>query len=200
MLQQQLDHRNAILKILPAVLAGFMGLLTCGLLGLRAYVIDMQKSSDVFFSDYYDYRKLLLSQQKFNVAYYTLYFVTVIASGSLALMTIMSLRKVGKAGGDLIGWSVALTMAMMLWVILLIVFAAWSLERTSYTYSTSIALSYVINFAQALSCIFILCIAKHASWRKPAHMEQYGQNADPMSQPYYHQAPEFVGNTHTVRP
>ena len=88
-------------------------------------------------------------------------------------------------------------MAMMLWVIISIVFAAWGLEKVEYTVETQIALSYVSNFGQALSCIFVLCIAKHASWRKPANTEQYDPNGQ---QHYYHQAPEFVGNTHTVKP
>lgn len=204
MLQKQLDRSNAIFKIVPAVLAGFMGLLTCGQLGLRAYLISLQARDDYLYGysgSRLDFYNILAISQKYSAAYYALYFVTIIASGGLALTTIMSLRKAGKAGGDLIGWSIALTLAMMLWVIILIVFAAWSLDDDAdYTYEKSIALSYVLNFGQALSCIFILCIAKHASWRKPAHLEQYGQNVNHNGQPYYHQAPEFVGNTHTVKP
>ncbi|OAL01394.1 hypothetical protein IQ06DRAFT_293482 [Phaeosphaeriaceae sp. SRC1lsM3a] len=204
MLQKQLDRSIAIFKIIPAVLTGFMGLLTCGQLGLRAYVISLQASDDYLYgySSRGDFYNLLETSQKYSAAYYALYFVTIIASGGLALMTILSLRKARKAGGDLIGWSVALTLAMMLWVIILIVFAAWALDdgASDYTIEKSIALSYVINFGQALSCIFILCIAKHASWSKPAHLEQYGQSGNPNGQPYYHQAPEFVGNTHTVKP
>ena len=92
-------------------------------------------------------------------------------------------------------------MSMMLWVIISLVFAAWALEKKRYTDETQIALNYVYNFAQALSCIFVLCIAKHASWRKPANMEQYDPNVNPNGQQYYyHQAPELVGNNHTVKP
>lgn len=212
MLLKQLERSNAIFKIVPAVLTGFMGLLTIALLALRAYIYSAQK--DLLLNrarNRVDYVKVIEAHQKFSAAYWALYFVTVIASGALALMTILSLRKARKAGGvgrslhtmfhiadirlqqDLIGWSVALTIAMMLWVIIYIVFAAWNLQLTDYTIETQIALSYITNFGQALSCIFVLCIAKHASWRKPANTAQYDPNAQ---QHYYHQAPEFVGNTY----
>ena len=88
-------------KIVPAVLTGVMGLLTVGLLSLRAYMFSLQKTDGYLLAGQsrYDYYKLAISNQKFSAAYWALYFVTVIASGALALMTIMSLRKARKAGG-----------------------------------------------------------------------------------------------------
>jgi hypothetical protein len=96
---------------------------------------------------------------------------------------------------DLMGWVVALTLAMILGTMPWIVFAAWSLLGTEYTilgseengWEVNAALQYVLDFdtqcdirkivrhtltsylhllGLALSLIFILCIAKHAAWNK----------------------------------
>lgn len=99
MLLKQLERSNAIFKIVPAVLTGFMGLLTVGLLGLRAYMYSEQKDRLLGLPNRSTYIKLVEAHQKYTAAYFSLYFVTIIASGALALMTILSLRKARKAGG-----------------------------------------------------------------------------------------------------
>jgi hypothetical protein len=107
----------------------------------------------------------------------------------------------------------------------MIVFATWALNdydraSISYAWEASVALSYLVNFGQTLSFIFILCIAKHVSWRKStgaepvAYQSQYAPVANPIGQSYqpygydanasgqtyqYHQAPEFVGTNNHVR-
>jgi tellurite resistance protein TehA-like permease len=101
LLLKQLDRSNAVFKIVPAVLTGVMGLLSVGLFSLRAYMYSLLKDDGYLLGSQVrdDYFKLAKSNQKFSAAYWALYFVTVIASGALALMTIMSLRKARKAGG-----------------------------------------------------------------------------------------------------
>jgi len=105
---------------------------------------------------------------------------------------------------------------MVLWVIIAIVFVAWYLQSVDYTWESSAALSYVLNFGQAMSYIFILCIAKHAAWNKStavdpmanmdayagvAPQQQYGHNANPNGQVYYHQqAPGYNGTSDPFKP
>jgi hypothetical protein len=108
-------------------------------------------------------------------------------------------------------------MSMLLWIILGIVFAAYYLQLTLLTFETNAALVYLNNFAQALSFVFILCIAKHAAWsnsadthtafvpeiqREGTQYQQYAPYApyiQPNGQVYYypqaqgyHNAPEVV--------
>jgi hypothetical protein len=88
---------------------------------------------------------------------------------------------------DLIGWVVALTLAMVLWTVILLASAAMSLLDTINAWEIDAALGYVLNFGRlsdirmavrhilicylhlpgkAMSFIFVLCIAKHAAWNK----------------------------------
>jgi hypothetical protein len=102
---------------------------------------------------------------------------------------------------DLIGWVVALTLAMVLWTVILLASAAMSLTDMIYAWEIDAALGYVLNFGtlsdirmavrhiliwylhllgKAMSYIFILCIAKHAAWSNStvtdplANMVSYG--------------------------
>jgi hypothetical protein len=119
---------------------------------------------------------------------------------------------------DLIGWVVALTIAMVFWVIILLVWEASSLQENLWEWETSAALTYLIDLGQALSFIFILCIAKHAAWSTPAVVDpimgadayagapvpkQYEHNANPSQVYYYQQAPVYNGAanpmTHPIR-
>jgi hypothetical protein len=91
---------------------------------------------------------------------------------------------------DLLGWIVALIFAMVLWTVLYVVFAAWSLQYIYSDWQTIATLSWIASLGYALSCIIILCIAKHVSWsNSPMPTEPmpgtdaYGYGA---SQPPYH--------------
>jgi hypothetical protein len=98
MLRQQLDHPTAISKIVPAAIVGLMGPLTGAVAGLRAYILWAQTNRINWFSRW-DLYSLVEAQQKLQAAYYSLYLVSLLASGGLALMTIMSLRSTRKAAG-----------------------------------------------------------------------------------------------------
>jgi hypothetical protein len=103
---------------------------------------------------------------------------------------------------DLIGWSIALTLAMLFHTIISIVFVAWTLgAEANYDVETTVALNWLLDFGQALSFIFILCIAKHVSWRNPTvtnpvgFQPEYAYNGNSNAQGYYyHQSPEYVGH------
>jgi hypothetical protein len=117
---------------------------------------------------------------------------------------------------DLIGWVIALFIAMIFWVVITIVFTAWNLQYMVPDRDTSAVLSWLVCFAQALSCIFVLCIAKHVSWNKAittepmagtnvyapvTHQSQYLHNTNPNGQQayYYQQAPIYNGAADPVR-
>jgi hypothetical protein len=57
---------------------------------------------------------------------------------------------------------------MLLWIVINIVYTAFYLQGAFLKFGTNAALAYISNFAQALSFVFILCIAKHAAWSNSA--------------------------------
>ena len=89
MLRAQLGHMATIFKVIFLAIVGVMAVLTCTLIGLQSYNNWTQTEAG---SDGYA-RPLLQETARFRVAYFTLYMLSVLASGALALMTIMSLRK-----------------------------------------------------------------------------------------------------------
>jgi hypothetical protein len=96
MLRQQLDRPTAISKVVPVVIVVIMGLLSGVLAGIRGYIYSEQPRSLFARQSLYD---LLEAQQKLTVAYYSLYLVSLLASGGLALNSIMSLRRTSKPTG-----------------------------------------------------------------------------------------------------
>jgi hypothetical protein len=100
MLRRQLDvgHSNTVYKIIPLAIVGIMGLLSCALAGLTAYT-NHSLATSRFLSASSDLYLIIIDQTRLNLAYWVLYLVSVLVSGALALMTILSLRKAGKAGG-----------------------------------------------------------------------------------------------------
>ncbi|CAO2654286.1 Nn.00g110190.m01.CDS01 [Neocucurbitaria sp. VM-36] len=214
MLRERLGGVTVVFKVIYLAILGLMFALTCGQIGLSCYNLWTQTDAG------YDAGAQLLtySAERVRIAYSVLYFLSVLASGALSLVTVFSLRSRRHATGDLVGWIIALYFAMVLWCILSIVFAAATLQNTNLTFDTSAALSYILNFFQALSFIFLLCIAKHAAWSKTAdnatssmydpathqpayapamvpQQQQYAYNAGNTNgqQYYYNQAPVYNG-------
>ncbi|KAH5374225.1 hypothetical protein HBI49_053620 [Parastagonospora nodorum] len=229
MLRRQLGtgHSNAIFKIIPLAIIALIGVLACVVAGMAAYL--NAETGRIYTSRYrYGYSNvgsIVYPLSGLRVAFYSLYLISLLVSGALALKTIMSLRKAGKAGGDLLGWVLALTIAMVFWTI--------CYYASTYSVASYLALGYLVNFGQALSFIFILCIAKHVSWKTTtgaepmAYQSQYSPVANPAAQPYqpyghnnlnghaneqygynanvngqanhYHEAPEYVGTNNAIR-
>jgi hypothetical protein len=231
MLQKQLGHSNSILKILLLAIIGVMGLLTVALAALTAYLNYERPRSyyDSYYGDYSDLSAIVDATTKLRTAYFALYLLSLLASGGLALTSMLSLRRESKAAARLIGWLIVLTAAMLLWVIIALIYSSWDLRNIYYSVETSIAMSYIQSFGQAVACIIILCIAKHACWgsqitanpmtgtdtyapvtypqpyantNNQTHQPpaQYAYNGNPNGQTYqYNQTPELVGTTHPIR-
>jgi hypothetical protein len=183
MLRAQLGHSTTVFKAIYIVIVAIMGALTCVLIGLACYNDWTQTQvGRVRYTVY-----LFDVEAKYRVAYHTLYLLSVLASGGLAVMTIMSLRSKRHPAGDLIGWVIALTAVMAFWVIIRLVMGAAYLNDNYYSWEEALALSWLSLLGQVLSFIFILCIAKHQSWNGSPF-------ADPLtSATYYQQAPIYVG-------
>jgi hypothetical protein len=210
MLQTELNHSKSIFKTLLLLIVGLMGLLSVALASITAYINYESPRSDFYYEDYGDLRTVIDASVKLRAAYYALYLVSLLASGGLALATLLSLRKERKAGSGLVGWVIVLIAAMLLWVIIILINSSWYLNGIGISPETSLILSYVLSFGQALACIVILCIAKHSSWRVPgnieplagtatytpvAHPQQYAYNADTNNQMYQPTAPyAYNGN------
>ncbi|KAF2027895.1 hypothetical protein EK21DRAFT_70981 [Setomelanomma holmii] len=196
MLRAQTGHRPVVFKIVTLAIVVLMGILTCTLIGMQSYNNWTQTEAG------YDTNAdaIIWETARFRVAYYALYMLSVLASGALALITIIS--------QDLIGWVIALTFVMFFWSMLLLVLVAQSLQDDALEWEASAALTYLINLGQALAFIFLLCIAKHAAWSAPtvadpayvgdayvgaAEPKQYDHNATPGQVYYYQQAPVYNG-------
>lgn len=99
---------------------------------------------------------------------------------------------------------------MFLWVVFLLAGNATVLNENYLELETSAALIYLSNFFLTLSCIFLICIAKHVSWNSPAAMndapmhpdphapvmnqQQYAYNGQPDGQIHHYQQPPGYSN------
>jgi hypothetical protein len=93
---------------------------------------------------------------------------------------------------------------MLISILLQLVFAAQYLNDQAILWETSIAISFVLTFFQALSFVILMCIAKHVSWSKttatapqayaPVMQQQtaYGGYPTDGQHEYYQQAPVYV--------
>ncbi|KAF1848429.1 uncharacterized protein K460DRAFT_275791 [Cucurbitaria berberidis CBS 394.84] len=195
MLRERLSGVTAVYKVIYIAILGVMFAITCGQIGLTCYNLWTQTEAG------YDANADLIVHpaEQLRVAYSVLYLISVIASGALSLMTIATLRSRRHPVGDLQGWIIALIFSMVIWVLLSVVFAAAYLQDTLLTFEASAALTYISNFFQALSFIFLLGIAKHAAWNKTAESAAAAQGYPPVvaQQQYYYQQPPVYNGTGT---
>jgi hypothetical protein len=98
---------------------------------------------------------------------------------------------------------------MFLLFILGVVFPVINLQGLYTNFVTNAILTYFLNFFQVLSFIFIVCIAKHASWSNSLganepkvygqiaeqQQPQYAYNPSPNSQVYYGKQAPIYDNT-----
>lgn len=88
MLREQLGHFTAVFKIPCLAIVGIMGAITCAWVGVASYNYWTQTKTGFR----QDAEPLFDVHQQLIVAYYSLYMVSVLAAGAIALMSILSLR------------------------------------------------------------------------------------------------------------
>ncbi|KAJ4375161.1 hypothetical protein N0V83_002245 [Neocucurbitaria cava] len=164
MLRQHLGGATRVFNIVYLAIVGVMFALTAVQIGISSYNLWTQTDAG------YDSNSEMIVRpaEELRIAYNVLYLLSVLASGALALMTVFALRSRRHAAGDLLGWIIALYVVMLVWCIIGVVFAASFLQDKELTYTTTQALSWIYNLFQALTFIFLLCIAKHVAWTKSA--------------------------------
>lgn len=99
---------------------------------------------------------------------------------------------------------------MVFWTLITIIFSVAFFDNSALSllaFTTQEALSYFGNLFQALSFVFLLCIAKHASWTKAAVPQQLQQqqqyvhshhdNSVNGQQNYQQQPPVYNGTNST---
>lgn len=92
----RLNSGQSVVKVITLILSGFMGLLTAALIGLSCYISwsrtpagsDMLESS----TNFDNYIGVVLSYQRYALAYSVLYLLSVIAAGGLAIATLIRMR------------------------------------------------------------------------------------------------------------
>lgn len=221
MLREHLGGMTRVYKVIYIAILGFMFALTVAQIGLSSYNLWTQTNAG------YDANAepVIYPAEGLRIAYIVLYLVSVLVSGALSLQAIFAMRSRRLPGGvsplytpfpcksltptqDLLGWVIALIFAMVLWNLLSLVFAATYLQNQPLEFDASAGLSYVLNFFQALSFIFILCIAKHVAWTKAAaatttpvtyapvdQQPTYAYTAPTGQQQYYYQQQAPVYNS-----
>lgn len=90
-LRERLGSYPTFFKVIYGIILGFMGLLTCAWIGLNCYnqwaltPAGLDSNAD----------PKTMEMLRLGVAYYVFYIVSVIASGALSIMTLVSMRSRG---------------------------------------------------------------------------------------------------------
>ncbi|KAL6707570.1 hypothetical protein ACN47E_003919 [Coniothyrium glycines] len=187
MLRKSLGSPSMIIKVILLAVVGIVFALSCALIGVTAYNNWTQTSAG------YDADAELIREpaDQLRVAYAVLFLITVLITGGLSVMTVLAMRAGKLPGARLLIWVVLLAVSMLIWVLIDLVFAASFLHDNyqALDFATQAALNYVQSFFQALSFVFLLCIAKHSSWNNAASFDM-AQN-----QPVH-----YVHDTRNVQP
>lgn len=193
----RLKSGQSAVKVITLVLSGFMGLLTAALIGLSGYIAwsrtpagNATLESDTSLEKYID---VLLSYQRYALAYWVLYLLSVIAAGGLAIATLIRMRSRNILVGvgfhtisslismltqsqDIFFWTAALFFSMLFWVIFQIIpFAAGVANASNIQPVTYIAIQYLNDFFLLFSYISLIFLSKSKSWEH-AHASQAAYN------------------------
>ncbi|KAF2853985.1 hypothetical protein T440DRAFT_476597 [Plenodomus tracheiphilus IPT5] len=204
MLREHLGSSSSTLKIVLLAIVGVMFAVTAAHIGITSY--NLWTATDAGYSSNANF--IIHPAERLRTAWNVLYFLSVIAAGFFALMTLFAMRSRSQSGSGLLIWVIALIFSMAFWIIIGIVFAASYLtdDFNIITFETNASLTYVQSFFQALSFIILLCIARHGAWSKSAvpastvtpyapvaqNQHTYAYNAGGQ-QDYYNQAPVYAG-------
>lgn len=92
----RLNSSRSAIKAITLVVTGFMGLLTAALIGLSCFIAwrntEAGRDTLVTNDQFEKYLDVLLSYQKYVLAYWVLYLLSVIAAGGLAISTLIRMR------------------------------------------------------------------------------------------------------------
>ncbi|KAF1828425.1 hypothetical protein BDW02DRAFT_239987 [Decorospora gaudefroyi] len=151
-LLQQLGQGEVskLLKFACLIAVGFIGVLTF-------IQIILESNAWARYDDRYGSDDRLETAFQFKAAWISLYFICVLAGGALALFTITTKN----AAGGLVIHLALLFLWMILWVILEIVIAARKLDGAVLE---DVGVLWMQRIAQALTYVFVLCIARHTAW------------------------------------
>ncbi|KAF1973419.1 hypothetical protein BU23DRAFT_138393 [Bimuria novae-zelandiae CBS 107.79] len=187
----RLNSGKSVVQILTLAITGVMGVLTAAYIGLSCYMawsrtdaglasLESSEASDRFYS-------ITMSYQKYAVAYWALYLLSVIAAGGLAIATITRMRSRNILTGDILIWTVALFLSMLLWVIFQLIPYAATLDpinSSNITENTWVAISYLNSIFQLFSYIFLIFLSTSRAWEH-ANAVQTAYNNTASGMPVY---------------
>ncbi|KAF2730742.1 hypothetical protein EJ04DRAFT_567425 [Polyplosphaeria fusca] len=160
-LREKLGHSSTYFNVIYGVVLGVIGILAAALVGLTCYNIWSLTQ------DYYWYddapANLGQAQNKLGLAHWILYWLAALVAGALSIVNIVSMRSKRINTQGLLGWIIALTISMFIWVLFNIVEFGIVVSPNLNVYPPLefyTAASWIINFFQALSWIFLIVIAK----------------------------------------
>jgi hypothetical protein len=198
-LRERVGSGRGVYKGVCLAIVIIMGAITAGLIGLSSYNLwTVTPAGQDSFHDSLGDQELQLS-----VAYWVLYMLSVLAGGALALVSLFSMRSKQVPVGvrvsnpqnppsqsnppqNLLGWTIAVTVCMFIWSLVMLVDWAASLPTSNNPISTEgeVAINYIISFFQIFAYICVLFLAKSAAWdnlavHNPTQPNMY-HNAAPM--------------------
>ncbi|KAI8938269.1 hypothetical protein NX059_005928 [Plenodomus lindquistii] len=185
LLREHLESPSKAIKMLLLAIVGVMFAITAAHIGVTSY--NLWAATDDGYSSNANF--IIHPAEQLRVAWNVMYFLSVITAGVLSLLTIFAMRSRRQSGSGLLGWVIALTFSMAVWIIIGVVVAASYLtdDFNIITFETNAALMYIQSFFQAMSFIILLCIARHGAWSKT------GAAASMVApQDHYNQAPVYV--------
>jgi hypothetical protein len=198
LLQQRLGS-GQISKVVSLVILGVMGALTCGYLGLGAYnswtsTPDGRRS---------DLNRKYNEENKLTLAYWILYMLSVLASGGLSIVAVVSMRsklipahvrpslvhrrsihQLTSTQG-LLGWVIAIVFCMFFWALLSVIEYGSVISDKNFSLETYQAMEYLIGFFQIFSLISILILAKSHVWTDGNAAMVHDQNEAMYQTPAY---------------
>jgi hypothetical protein len=163
-------------KFLYGIVLGFIGILTAAVIGLRCY-------NYWTFTDYgSDAVPLTSETNKLGLAFYVFYLLIAMAAGALAIVNIVSMRSKRINTGDLIGWTIALTISMLIWIIFCLVEIGVALSEKFFSDTFYEAVEWIIDIFQAVAFTILIFIAKSRAFSVADNTTDYSSTTYPATQ------------------
>ncbi|KAJ4317265.1 hypothetical protein N0V94_005030 [Neodidymelliopsis sp. IMI 364377] len=134
-----------------------------------------------------------------NMVFRVLYLTSILASGTLSILAVRSLKKKHMAGGSLLVWVSALIFSLFAYSLILIIQNIPALDFSfDYSMVGSMAMYWINSVLHAFAFIAIIVIARNAAWGS----NTFTAAGDPAKQQYdsytYQQDPIYVGGGQRV--
>ncbi|KAF2134603.1 hypothetical protein P153DRAFT_362358 [Dothidotthia symphoricarpi CBS 119687] len=162
MFRKHFGGKSHIFRLICAILF-LMGVLTVSNIALQGQVLKLQATYSGNRS--YSSVEVLGDRSKsLNVAYWSLYFFSVLVAGVLSVVSTFSMRSRRQPGGALLSWVVALTSSMFIWTLIALIRSIDYIRFMLTDWRGVVASDFILDLFVVLSFVILMMIAKHRAW------------------------------------